>query len=271
MVRDLWATLQSWEEVMVILILEVGGEHPSIQSGKGVPTNFDVNRISMNLARNEIWKMKDVIQGKMVDAAKFRIEANGQNNGLSPASMFNLLPEDKQTPNVAIFQHSLSAPFTIEYAYVSNGPKRLKESNLADNYFGKSLTKILEKSESSFDEKFEKVFTLQERGYNKKEIAFGQMLLGNMLGGIGYFHGTSIEDHARIDFDEEEIFEAEDVVEEDDDYFGESEGAGQSRDIPPPNPQPAGPFSLFTGVPSRPFFPRGIESFYCRILVGFRI
>lgn len=213
----------------------------------------------MNIAKNDIWKMKDVIQSKMVQAAQSRIQANGQDNQISPASMFHLIPENEvQTPNVVVFQHSLSAPFVIEFAYVSNGPERLKDEKLTDKYFGESLTKVFKNAEKSFNEKFDKIFDLQEKGFSKGEVAFGQMLLGNMLGGIGYFHGTSIEDHARVGIDEEEINEAEQEIGEEDEYFGESEGSGQVKDIPPPNPQSAGPFTLFTGVPSRPFFPRGI-------------
>jgi mannosyl-oligosaccharide glucosidase len=117
------------------------------------------------------------------------------------------------------------------------------------------LTEQFKLAEKSLDEKFEQAFELKEKGFNDKQISFGKMLIGNMLGGLGYFYGTSLEDRARQGIDEEEIRESLESFEDEDDYF--SEETKVHREIPAQNPKPAGPFSLFTGVPSRPFFPRG--------------
>ena len=119
-----------------------------------------------------------------------------------------------------------------------------------------TISAVFKVAKDKFDEKFEGAFQLIEKGFSAAQVSFGKMLLGNMLGGIGYFHGTSIEDHARVGIDEEEVNAAEGASDEDEDYFGE-DASESSREIPKPNPQSAGPFTLFSGVPSRPFFPRG--------------
>jgi mannosyl-oligosaccharide glucosidase len=44
---------------------------------------------------------------------------------------------------------------------------------------------------------------------------------------------------------------------EEDDYFADNQQGSDSMGHKKPNPQLEGPFSLFSAVPSRPFFPRG--------------
>ena len=113
---------------------------PPVQNGKRLPSNFDVNRIFLRMPKDDVWRMKDAIRSMMEKAINSRMEANGGNAGsLSPASCFKLL-EQAQDGNVAIFQHTLSAPFTLEYAYVSNGPERIADdASLSDKYFGDHL------------------------------------------------------------------------------------------------------------------------------------
>ena len=81
------------------------------------------------------------------------------------------------------------------------------------------------------------------------------MLLSNMLGGLGYFHGLSIVDRALENEDEEQPIDyihEEQINSDDDEFFG-----GESQEPIKPKPMLEGPYSLFTAVPSRSFFPRG--------------
>lgn len=62
------------------------------------------------------------------------------------------------------------------------------------NYFLKNEFIILRfyDKRKEFDERFEKIFKLKEKGFKSDRIEFGKSALSNMLGGIGYFSGTSI-------------------------------------------------------------------------------
>ena len=74
-----------------------------------------------------------------------------------------------------------------------------------------------------FNKKFEETFGLQEKyGDQSQKIKFAQAAMSNMIGGIGYFYGHSLV---------QSVYQTSPVK-----YWD-------------------GP--LFTGVPSRSFFPRG--------------
>jgi mannosyl-oligosaccharide glucosidase len=90
------------------------------------------------------------------------------------------------------------------------------------------------KKENEFNARFEKTFHLKKKGFSNNEVEFAQYLLSNMLGGIGYFHGSSVIDRSHPPMQDEEYFHGE-----------------------PIRPELSPPQSLFTATPSRPFFPRG--------------
>ena len=63
------------------------------------------------------------------------------------------------------------------------GPSKLMRVELSSSMINKALAH----GEESLDKRFEKVFELEKKGYDPEHVAFGKMLLGNLLGGIGYF------------------------------------------------------------------------------------
>ncbi|KAI8898456.1 glycoside hydrolase [Globomyces pollinis-pini] len=213
-----------------------------------------INVLPYQVPGSSIWKVKELIQGAMVNTAQKRINEAGGNEALSnihPSLLFHLEKAQVTDPNLYIFQHTMSGPFTIEYVFLSGANQKVKD---ASKYFSKALSTKLKNAEQLFDEKFEKVFQLSDK-YSKKENDFAKMLLGNMLGGLGYFHGTSIVDNSRKGYDESDLT-LEPIDDAENEYFDLSDSDAPIGP-PPPNPQPDGPHTLFTGVPSRPFFPRG--------------
>ncbi|KAG4974549.1 hypothetical protein JHK87_031370 [Glycine soja] len=53
---------------------------------------------------------------------------------------------------------------------------------------GTSLSNQLKYKEQAFYEKFEKIFNLAEK-VDSESICVGKAVIGNLLGGIGYFYG----------------------------------------------------------------------------------
>jgi mannosyl-oligosaccharide glucosidase len=74
--------------------------------------------------------------------------------------------------------------------------------------------------------------------FSPSQKAFAEHMTSNLIGGIGYFHGSSIVDrHFAHEWD-------------DDDEIG----GGKGRDRKPELTEPR---ELMTATPSRSFFPRG--------------
>lgn len=120
-------------------------------------------------------------------------------------------------PNFLAYQATFTLPFEMEVVFESGSfayrPNRL---------VGETLTKELKAQNLKFDERLEKTFGLKKKGYSDEELIFAKAALSNLLGGVGYFFGSSMV---------------------------------QSQY----NPEPIKywPAPLYTAVPSRSFFPRG--------------
>ena len=50
----------------------------------------------------------------------------------------------------------------------------------------KDITNLINIGKSEFDQRFERIYGLKEKGYDSEQVDFAKMLLGNMIGGIGY-------------------------------------------------------------------------------------
>ncbi|XP_050312550.1 mannosyl-oligosaccharide glucosidase [Anthonomus grandis grandis] len=120
-------------------------------------------------------------------------------------------------PNLVATQITAKLPFSIDIVFESKSVANVPERLLGDSY-----TKSLEWLRTRFDQRFEDTFGLKSKGYHAKHIEFAQAALSNMIGGIGYFYGSSLV---------------------------------QSRYNEEPVSYWRAP--LYTAVPSRSFFPRG--------------
>ncbi|XP_071090232.1 mannosyl-oligosaccharide glucosidase-like [Haliotis cracherodii] len=122
-----------------------------------------------------------------------------------------------QPTNFVVHQVTATLPFEMEVVFES-GSVTNRRDTLAGNVFENALQNHV----STFNERFLKTFPLKERGYSVNEINFAKAALSNMVGSIGYFYGSSLV---------QSIYNEEPV-----EYWQTP---------------------LYTGVPSRPFFPRG--------------
>lgn len=115
-------------------------------------------------------------------------------------------------------------PFSIDIAYKSTSGIPLNELDSAtsgppilDEY-----TAALNAKKTEFKHRFEDTFHLKEKGYDAYDIQFAEAALSNMIGGIGYFYGSS-----------------------------------RVQSVHTNEPVPYWKAPLYTAVPSRSFFPRG--------------
>jgi len=96
---------------------------------------------------------------------------------------------------------------------------------------------------SSFNQRFRETFPVPDSPRQDALEAFSQAITSNLLGGIGYFYGTSIVDPSfSYDWDDDSS-----PAYSDDDNDGHT----------PKGPHLTEPKSLLTATPSRSFFPRG--------------
>lgn len=128
-------------------------------------------------------------------------------------------PQGSSEPNFIVHQVTVPVPYVMEVQFLSGS--NMDRTNL-DPLVGNFYDSALKQHRSEFDEKFESIFHLEAKGYNSTHIGFAKAALSNMIGGIGYFYGSSL---VQSGYNKEPI---------------------QSWAAP-----------LYTAVPSRSFFPRG--------------
>lgn len=144
-------------------------------------------------------------------------------------SMYVLDDSIKETSPGAFVQRILQAPFEIDAGFVLREARDDKTvSDIEKEITGENLTSHLENYREVFDNKFENVYKLRKKGLSEKEQAFAKAALSNVLGGIGYFFGSSL-------------------------VKASAETNGQSQE----DIIMLQPISLFTATPSRVVFPRG--------------
>ncbi|KAL8604947.1 hypothetical protein ACOMHN_028575 [Nucella lapillus] len=128
-----------------------------------------------------------------------------------------MVPKDAPGVNLIVRQVTATLPLEMEVVFES-GSFHSRPNSLEGEVFNSALKSHVD----DFNSKFAGIFQLEQKGYGEKESRVAKAALSNMLGSIGYFHGSSLV---------------------------------QSEH----NKEPLNYWSapLFSGVPSRPFFPRG--------------
>ena len=130
-----------------------------------------------------------------------------------------LFPKTDQLkqPNFVVHQVTGKLPLQLEIVYESNSFVD-RETMLR----GQVYDTLLQKYRKNFRNEFESKFHLQEKGFTEDEQEFAMSAMSNLIGGIGYFYGSS-----------------------------------KVQSIHNKEPVPYWNAPLYTAVPSRSFFPRG--------------
>lgn len=119
--------------------------------------------------------------------------------------------------NFLMYQVTAELPFQMEVVFESSS-----FTNRPERLLGDVFDSLLQQHTMNFDQKFEQKFQLKMKGFSDSEIDFAKAALSNMVGSVGYFYGPSLVQSA---YNNEPVR-----------YWNAA---------------------LYTGVPSRSFFPRG--------------
>ncbi|ORZ15868.1 glycoside hydrolase [Absidia repens] len=186
----------------------------------------------------------EIISEQLLTSGRSKVQQGAEQDLFSrPHAYFTLgnqlVEEEGEVANFYAFQKVFRGEFEFDVIYRSQDSHNQLSS--------KTLDQELDEKEYDFDAQFEQKFQLREKGFSAEQVAFGQFLLSNLLGGVGYFYGSAVVDRSHSPMQDEESF------------------AGETT-----RPQFTSPQSLFSASPSRPFFPRGFywdEGFH-QLLIG---
>lgn len=179
----------------------------------------------LTAAVDDIYNPKDAITQKL----QYKTKANSRDQ-----SPLIGLPGDVSNPqgkpaNLFVHQVTLQLPFQIDVVYESQEDTVEKEegeekqqNKRQESLAGDVFAREIKAKRQQFDQHFEKSFQLSEKGFSEEQITFAKAAFSNCIGGITYLHGKSKIKSKRL---KEPI-----------DYWESG---------------------LYTGVPSRSFFPRG--------------
>jgi mannosyl-oligosaccharide glucosidase len=119
----------------------------------------------------------------------------------------------------------------------------IDEACWADASAAATLDEGIAAFSTSFARRFNEIFPIPDSPKREALEAFSQAITSNLLGGIGYFYGTSIVDPSfSYDWDDDNS----PMDSDDDDKEHTAKG-----------PHLTEPKALLTATPSRSFFPRG--------------
>jgi len=167
----------------------------------------------------------------------------------SPFLFLPTLPNSvKKDSNVVVIQRIVKLPFEVDMAFLPHKATRNVESSKADRtkkstslgshqkltnaeiqsraLSGSEFTVAVNQQKQEFEKRFEEIFGLAAKGFDVQQQNFAMSTMSNLIGGISYFHGKAIVQR----------YTAENLL----------SGTTLTR-----------PMSLYSAVPSRPFFPRG--------------
>lgn len=205
--------------------------NPSMVSMEVAPgsDSSKTSHFSMNVPDLDVWKARDIFQSLVTDSVNNIVETQTSDfhSSLIP-SLFTIRNIHGFREGNFHFVQKTFLPtrrgFEFDITYnKANSKQKINGRKVISGLISKVTTEI--------KAKFDRVFDIKDR--SDEYEAFALETLSNLLGGIGYFHGTQMVDRK---------------TELDEDTFNK---------ITFKNPIEEGPLELFTSVPSRGFFPRG--------------
>ncbi|KIJ69518.1 glycoside hydrolase family 63 protein [Hydnomerulius pinastri MD-312] len=194
--------------------------------------------VGLRVGPGEVWTAKEFIMQSLLKHAGPIAEQYRQADRAPDPSFVLQLPDETITgSNLYAVQKFFDGEFEFDVFFESASASQKLDSATIDQ----GITALV----SSFNDRFEAHFPTPDSiavSDQKGLEAFSKAITSNLLGGIGYFYGTSIVDKGfAYEWDEEDEYD-----DDDDEAQEEQKGARLTA-----------PRALLTATPSRSFFPRG--------------
>ncbi|KAL5339711.1 glycoside hydrolase [Aspergillus crustosus] len=209
-------------------------EHPEHDHPSYEDRPLDRTLVSSAAVQPEhMWQSKALLFSQMKKAVDESIGKHGSDNPPPPAQVFTVNNAPGEG-NIHLVQKVFTGAFEFDILFSSgSAPEPLTSEQ---------LTGEIESASLSFSERFKKILPPQSPFDSAEYLEFSKSMLSNLIGGIGFFHGSDVVDRSA----------APEYEEENEGFWEETEEARARV-----QPVLEGPKDLFTSVPSRPFFPRG--------------
>lgn len=225
------------------------------------PEELDVaqpSTFSIKLDAEDIWRVPNLLVPALEVIGSQRVQLheqairNGEEKYLNPGYVFGLGRKEEEDANLCIIQSIYKGEFELDVIYeVEDSTSKLERETISE---------LIQNRSDAFSTKFSRVFKLETKGFSNSEIEFAEAALSNLLGGVGYFYGDSIvlkvEKKSSLNRETDEDISVGDFDDEDEEEPLEPKPEFED-DTSSDKVEHIEPTSLFTSVPSRPFFPRG--------------
>ncbi|KAM0753058.1 glycoside hydrolase [Meredithblackwellia eburnea MCA 4105] len=185
----------------------------------------------------QVWQAKTILINSYMGGVQAVVEKYGAESPPDPAVLFALPNEVRYGANLYGFQKTYEGSWSVDIFYDSASAGTKLDSTI--------LTAGLSAASAAYNDRFARTFPLSS--FSPAEVAFAQAITSNLVGGVGYFYGSSIIDRNFAHEWDDEDFEGRE-----------------------PKPELTEARVLFTATPSRSFFPRGFywdEGFHL-LLIG---
>ncbi|KAH7401557.1 glycoside hydrolase [Pyrenochaeta sp. MPI-SDFR-AT-0127] len=180
---------------------------------------------TLNISEDKLWQAKFTFLDSLRDQTKDQTEAG---------SIDLVLRNEPGSGNMHFVQMICHGRFEFDVLYSSHTATRAMTAA--------ELTRNIESSVKSFGRKFLYVFGPKAPFNTNQHLTFSETIFSNLLGGIGYFVGTT-----KVDTSKKAIY-----AETTGKFWEKSEEAKKHA-----TPESRGPYELLTHTPSRAMFPRG--------------
>jgi mannosyl-oligosaccharide glucosidase len=217
-----------------LVVTEGKGENPPNDHAISEQRPMDVTLVNSVSGTDAMsWQGRQVMFLQLRDAVD-QVKETIDPEDPPPAYQVYRIAHKPAATNIQLVQKTFKGAFEFDVIFSSG--------SAGNKVTPDDVTQKIKDNAKAFADRFARVFDIKAPFGDDKYQRFGKSMFSNLLGGVGYFYGKQIVDRSYAP-----------EYEERDEGFWEDAAMARARN----EQQEEGPFTLFTSIPSRPFFPRG--------------